>query len=301
MACNSPIYALDLGIKENGKRNLKILPRRMDLYSQKQLEARYGKNSIIPLPCGKCLACKLSKAREWAVRCVLEASEHDENCFITLTYSDEHLPGDHLLHREHIQNFLKRLRKVHQVRYFGCGEYGPNSELKPYGRPHYHLIIFGWFPGDWKNGSSKEIEKFWPYGFNTVDDCNFRTCNYVARYTTKKLYGSKTDDSFIMMSTDPGIGRTWIDKHFEVFNYDSVYGSFGTSKVSNIPRYFEKVFEQKDPEALALLKAQRIDKSSDLKLYEMLVHGFDEVEKMYEYKNDIQVHEFERKGKRKSL
>ena len=116
MACNNPLYALDLGLKENGKRNIKILPKRVDLYSLNQLEARYGHGNIIPLPCGKCLACKLSKAREWAVRCVLEASMYEENCFVTLTYDDEHLPTDHLVSRKAIQDFIKRLRKYHKIK-----------------------------------------------------------------------------------------------------------------------------------------------------------------------------------------
>ena len=92
MACNFPIYALDLGLKENGKRNIKILPKRVDMSSLAQLEVRYGKGSILPLPCGRCLACKLAKAREWAVRCVLEASLYPDNCFITLTYDPEQGP-----------------------------------------------------------------------------------------------------------------------------------------------------------------------------------------------------------------
>ena len=50
MACTRPIYALDLGVKENGKRNIKLLPKRADLYSLAQLEARHGVGNIIPLP-----------------------------------------------------------------------------------------------------------------------------------------------------------------------------------------------------------------------------------------------------------
>ena len=46
MSCTSPIYALDLGMKENGKRNIKLLPKRVDLSSLAQLEFRYGKGSI---------------------------------------------------------------------------------------------------------------------------------------------------------------------------------------------------------------------------------------------------------------
>ena len=290
MSCNSPIYALDLGVKENGKRNIKLLPKRVDLSSLDQLERRYGRGNILPLPCGKCLACKLAKAREWAVRCVLEASLYDDNSFLTLTYDDAHLPADNKLDRPELQRFLKRVRKAgHDIRYFGCGEYGSQ-----YKRPHYHLIMFGWYP------TEKELQKLWPYGFVYVDDCNFRTCDYVARYTTKKLFGSK-DDSFICMSTRPGIGYAWLEKHFDIFKYDKICGSFGSGNVSNIPRYFEKVFEVFDPESLKELKLKRIGKGLDMTLYEMYIHALDRVEKLYEYRNEIQVHEFEQKGKRKDL
>ena len=306
MSCTNPIYSLDLGLKENGKRNIKILPRRVDVSSLVQLEARYGKGSLLPLPCGKCLACRLSKAREWAVRCVLEASLYENNSFITLTYDDAYLPADGKLKRKHLQDFLKRLRSYHDVRYFGCGEYGGsgsticNGVKLEHGRPHYHLIIFGWFPDDFRNGRSKELEKLWPFGYSYVDECNFRTCDYVARYTTKKLF-KKDDDSFICMSIKPGLGYAWLQKHFDIFDNDRIYGSFGSGNVSNIPRYFEKIFEVLDPEKLKELKEMRIEKGSDIKLYEMLVHGLDHIEKLYDYKNAIQVHEFEQKGKRKEL
>lgn len=52
------------------------------------------------LPCGGCIGCRLERAQAWAVRCVHEAQMHEANCFITLTYDDEHLPaGGTLRHR----------------------------------------------------------------------------------------------------------------------------------------------------------------------------------------------------------
>ena len=124
MICSRPLYALDLGSKPDGKRMIKMLPKRVDLSSMKQLQARYGHGSIIPLPCGSCLACRINHAKEWAVRCVLESVYHSDNYFITLTYDDEHI-GDGLLHREHIRAFQKKVwSKFPGVRFFGCGEYG---------------------------------------------------------------------------------------------------------------------------------------------------------------------------------
>ena len=36
--------------------------------------------------CGQCLGCRLDRSRMWAIRIVHEASLHDDNCFLTLTY-----------------------------------------------------------------------------------------------------------------------------------------------------------------------------------------------------------------------
>ena len=138
--CSNPIYALDLGLKENGKRNLKILPRRVDLSSWKQLSVRYGEANIIPLPCGKCLNCKINHANEWAVRCVLESKLHEENYFITLTFDDAHLPENKQEARDLITRFFKRLRnECGSFRYFGCCEKGKQGSK----RFHYHIIFFG--------------------------------------------------------------------------------------------------------------------------------------------------------------
>ena len=93
----------------------------------------------ITIPCGQCIGCRLERSRQWAIRCVHEASLYQDNCFITLTYSPEHLPKDNSLHKEHFQLFMKRLRKAfgQKIRYFHCGEYGEN-----FSRPHYHACLF---------------------------------------------------------------------------------------------------------------------------------------------------------------
>lgn len=287
MSCTSPIYALDLGVKEDGKRAIKILPKRFDLSSIHQLEYRYGKNNVLPLPCGSCLSCRLAKAREWAVRCTLEASLYEDNCFITLTYDDEHMPGDHKLHREHVQDFFKKLRHYTQFRYFGCGEYSPAK------RPHYHLILFNYYPDDVdKFKSSALIRKLWPYGFNYVEDCTFGTCQYVARYTTKKVYSDEKTDEFLMMSLKPGIGAGWFAKHFDIFEADKICGSFG---VSAIPRYFEKLADLVCID-LQDVKQKRIDKAADIKLHELIVHSMEHQEDLYAYKAAIKSHDFAKKG-----
>lgn len=178
-------------------------------YQKKKLSFKEVKGwNKIEIPCGHCIGCKLDSASMWGTRCTLEAKNWKNNCFITLTYNNEHLPKNKnnkpTLVKKHIQDFLKRLRyyekgietwdltkESNPIRYFACGEYGPKG-----GRPHYHLAIFNWIPDDlkfykfnkynqpiWK---SKKLMKYWGQGFITVEELNYNTANYVAQYTLKK-------------------------------------------------------------------------------------------------------------------
>ena len=65
----------------------------------------------VKLPCGQCIGCRLEKARQWAIRCVHEASLWEKNCFITLTYNDDNLPANGSVSKREFQLFMKRLRK----------------------------------------------------------------------------------------------------------------------------------------------------------------------------------------------
>jgi len=91
------------------------------------------------LPCGKCIGCRLDRSRQWAIRCMHEASLYERNCFITLTYSDEFLPNDRSVNVRHFQLFMKKLRKRFgpNIRFYHCGEYGEKTS-----RPHYHALLF---------------------------------------------------------------------------------------------------------------------------------------------------------------
>lgn len=286
MSCTSPIYGLDLGVKENGKRNIKLLPKRFDMYSLAQLEARYGKGSIIPLPCGKCLACRKSKAREWAVRSVLEASQYDDNCFITLTYDEVFYRPSKKGLRQDITNFFKRLRKDYSFRYFACCERGTEK-----GRYHFHALLFG------VDLDKKTLMKYWSFGFVDVGSLTAGSCFYVAQYAEKKIF--KDDPwSFITMSTHPGLGYEYLQKHLSIVENGSVHGEFGSSKV---PRYFEKVYLDIFNGDLSQIKKDRLEDAELRRLHEMFIHGLDSAEKLYKYQADIDLHNFENKAKRKDL
>lgn len=178
-------------------------------------------NEQISVPCGKCFACQLNKARDWAVRIMQEERCHEASVFVTLTYDEEHLPiasgTQGTLVKKDLQDFFKRLRKNYgkKIRFFACGEYGEN-----YSRPHYHAIIFGISKMD-----EAVIVRSWSFGFVYVGSVSFGSASYVARYTTKLLTKDKEkfyivnnlQKEFALMSRRPGIGVPFLEK----------YGDFG--------------------------------------------------------------------------
>ena len=232
------------------------------------------------LPCGQCIGCRLQRSREWAARCVFEASRHEHNCFITLTYAPECLPPDGSLHYEEFQAFIKRLRRRVQyhsdlkIRFFMCGEYGEH-----FSRPHYHAIIFGYdFPDKvfWSRNNghplyrSPMLEELWPFGYCTVGDVTFESAAYVARYVTKKITGKDADDwyqgrepEFCQCSRKPGIARDWIEEYMnDVFPVDKVI--LANNIMMRPPRYFDAVFKEYDDEAFEKIRDQRKARAKNL-------------------------------------
>ncbi len=233
----------------------------------------------VMLPCGQCIGCRLEKSRKWAMRCMHEASLYDENCFVTLTYADEHLPRYGSLDREAFPLFMKRLRKrfePRRIRFYSCGEYGEES-----GRPHYHALFFGFdfddkvflrTRGDNRVYRSPCLELLWPFGLSEIGSVSFESAAYVARYVVKKVTGDLAEDhyervvldtgeciqlepEFATMSRRPGIGRAWIDKYRdEVYRHDSVIVS---GKECKPVRYYDEVMTKVDPVLMARIKRAR--------------------------------------------
>lgn len=143
------------------------------------------------VPCGQCASCRLERSRQWALRIMHEASEHERNCFLTLTYDDDLAPGRVApvsLQKDHLQKFFKRCRKAGlRFRYYACGEYG--DEL---GRPHFHVCMFG-------EDFSDEIfpwpflRSLWKHGNVDVAQLEFESAAYVARYCMKKWTTAKQE------------------------------------------------------------------------------------------------------------
>lgn len=233
----------------------------------------------LKLPCGQCTGCRLERSRQWALRCMHESKMHLENCVLTLTYNDEHLPNDGGLIKRDMQLFMKKLRfqlaelDRPPIRFYGCGEYGEKSR-----RPHYHIIVFGFDPPDkkpYKNSdtgtplyTSALMEKIWGKGFCVVGTVTFESCAYVARYIVDKMTGPKADDwymtddgvilqsEFTLMSRRPGIGRGYYDKFgAEVYAHDSV---IIRGLEVRPPRYYDVLHDTVDPKRMKVIKRKRL-------------------------------------------
>lgn len=233
------------------------------------------------LPCGRCVGCRLERARQWAVRIMHEAQLHESNSFVTLTYAEEHLPPYGSLNYPDVQAFLKRLRaRFGQVRFFCCGEYGEQFQ-----RPHYHLGIFGCdFRSDrkpWRTSRSghrlfrsRTLESLWPMGSSEIGNLTVESAAYMARYSFKKVSGELAADhyrvvdpetgevfyrepEFARMSLRPGIGAKWFAKHG---SYVAAHDHVVTKGVpAKPPRYYDTLLERADPDRMEEIKEARME------------------------------------------
>jgi hypothetical protein len=166
--------------------------------------------------------------------------------FITLTYNCKNLPEGETLVKEHLQLFIKRLRKHVEplrIKYYACGEYGDETH-----RPHYHIIIIAWHPDieqcyrpDKKRLASRELESLWRYGNNVVGSADREAIQYVVGYIRKKLVGIGADygdrlPPFALQSK--GIGKEYVESHKEAILSDRGITRNGVNVI--LPRYYKK-------------------------------------------------------------
>ena len=239
----------------------------------------------LELACNKCNNCKLSKAREWALRCWHESQMHEHNSFVTLTYRDKDLPENYNLDHRDFQLFMKRLRAhiKRPMSFYMCGEYGDSTH-----RPHYHLLLFGYFPPDNKyhttrNGNrvykSETLDRLWRKGFTETGHVSYKSAGYCARYTLKKqLPNLQLQDRYIYadadgvmqcrkleyvrMSTDPAIGKSWFNQYKkQTIAHDMVRDPDGHEQP--VPRYYLDQLKIEDPDLHEQLKLARIEKAQN--------------------------------------
>lgn len=265
----------------------------------------------LTLACGQCIGCRLERSRQWAIRCIHEAKFHKHNCFVTLTYNTQNLPENGQLRKSDAVKFLKRLRQAAWraatknplptselvgregiltsrstanrrsandapqeavarrplIRYYLAGEYG-----EQFGRPHFHICLFGIDFSDKhylsKTGAgsklyrSPTLEKLWTLGHSSIGELTFESAAYTARYIMKKINGNKQKEHYTkinpdtgeiyeltpeynVMSRRPGIGLDW----FQKFKNDAYPEGRVVirGKKTNTPRYYDKQYAKLEP------------------------------------------------------
>lgn len=252
---------------------------------------------VLKIPCGKCIGCRLDYANSWSTRLYLERKQWQKACFITLTYNDENLPKDKMLHERDMTLFLKRLRKAEKgfetwinpktgkeenpIRYLYCGEHGTKN-----GRPHFHIALFNYCPDDLKyykksDGSgeplftSAKIYKLWGKGFCPIGEMTYESACYIARYVQKKAYSEQKNDEFIRMSRMPGIGiGEWIKNKNMIKKTGNVLVRIKNEvKPKKIPRYFEKLWENENWYTLQKYKNEIKEKALKNAIEERKAHS----------------------------
>lgn len=271
MVCYSPMKAYPgATLNEGGKR-----PRTFS-----------GTKSLIEgmlytLPCGNCWGCRIDRAEGWAIRCTHEAqmTGRNECAFLTLTFTDEHLPPDNSVSVDVSQKFIRDLRyrvgKGVNIRYLGCAEYGERK-----GRAHYHFAIFGFgfpdkvfyktSPSGARLYSSELLSKAWPYGNAFFGEVTYESARYIASYVMKKRGGELADayyqrahpvtgevhqvePEFQVMSKRPGLGASWL-KVFKADVYPHDHVIIG-GKPKKPPRFYDKQLSEE--EFAPILKARK--------------------------------------------
>lgn len=213
---------------------------------------------------------------------------HNQNCFLTLTFSPAALiargkvtcPMHQVSHGSSVcirdlQLFWKRLRKESGIplSYYACGEYGEKK-----GRPHYHACVFGLNFSDrtfytrtsagFNLFTSEVLTKTWAQGQAYIGDVTYESAGYTARYVMKKRKGAGKYDHYVdkktgelkqpefaVMSRRPGLGKSWYQK-FRADVYPHGRKLVKGHEIAS-PRYYDGLFEREDPEGFARLKQSR--------------------------------------------
>lgn len=188
------------------------------------------------------------------MRILHESSLYEDNLFLTLTYSDEHLPAHDSLDLRDWQLFMKRLKKRHggrQIRFFHCGEYGETTH-----RPHYHAILFNIefkdkrllkYSNELPIYTSALLDGIWQKGDCYIGSVTFESAAYCARYVMKKLTGQRKSEygsreaEYCTQSRRPGIGKPWLEK-WKSDVYPNDYCVINGKKVK-VPKYYDNLIE----------------------------------------------------------
>lgn len=225
----------------------------------------------ISVPCGQCLGCRIDHSRDWALRCMHHSKQFEKNCFITLTFDDEHLKDRKSVNVQDFQKFMYRLRSKlayegrPKIQYFHSTEYGEKTS-----RPHHHAILFNYYPPDAeplkKVGNnvyytSKELSDVWHHqGYIVVGNLTYQTAAYTAAYTFKKQRGKDYPEGITpeKMTCSQGIGVAHFLQYYK--EYCELGHIIHDGKRFRIPRAYLKKLDVDDEEKKDVLMKLKLER-----------------------------------------
>ena len=247
MSCPIPIrivnprYKKIASLSDNEKITLDSYSDREDFY--------------IDVPCGRCYHCRKSYKTSWNLRLqhhysYLTEEQKQRSYFITLTFSNEHLPSPTPKKVEIsplIRLFLERVRKryKHSVTHWLVSEYGDTTQ-----RYHLHGILFDCPFPPW------DLEKYWKYGYVSCFRLTPRRITYITTYINKMQRGFFEDpDKHQHVFSSPGIGKSFTEDPLNI-SYSHQQDTpvpfiYHNARPFAMPRYYRgKMFTEDERENL---------------------------------------------------
>lgn len=199
-----------------------------------------------------------------------------------ISYTQEEEEWKGTLVPEELTQFIKNVRQKWKrkfnkdgIRFMACGEYGEKGE-----RPHYHVIFFNMHIPTETLYDTKIINNNVYYKCHLLDECwnnkgfvevseaTWNDIAYTARYITKKINGSESEyiyaekgqiKEFFRVSRMPGIGEPYFEKNWkEIYKNDEIIvKNLQGIIASKPPKYFDKLYEKKDPKGYEKIKIKR--------------------------------------------
>lgn len=237
----------------------------------------YRKN-LMTVPCGKCPACYKRRIAGWHFRIKQLEKVSDSARFITLTYANHSVPfsedGYLSLFKRDLQNFFKRLRKLHakdiRIKYFACGEYGGINR-----RPHYHILLF--------NSKIEHIQTAWSLNGRGIGGVHYdpvtpATIGYVLGYMCKsyripEFDGDDRQREFQIMSN--GIGASYLNQNTLKYHHaDKEHRNFlllEDGKRLPLPRYYrERLYDKEERERISFISQVKAKEAQEKKMEKMV-------------------------------
>lgn len=216
----------------------------------------------IEVPCGQCIECRKTKARDWQVRLNEEIKDWKYKYFVTLTFAPNELEQLHLKTRltqcnaicEYaVRHMLERWRKTYKksLKHWLITELGHEGTE----RIHLHGLFFTNEELIFSEVDEHGLRRwnYWKYGSVYIGEyVNNRTINYISKYITKIDEKNKDFKSKIMAS--PGIGRRYIDNIYQKPVYKpgkaQDYYRLNTGVKVKLPKYYKNKLYNEDEREL---------------------------------------------------